>query len=176
MPTSDKVDLERIARALKLPLPDEVDEGSLDYASEAGHFAYEGAIKEGMTEKQAEKEREKAEIEAQDETYHQYHGAVMAAADRLFEKHGLGLMPLRKSERYPFEFKIIPIRGETWGSAAKWIVQTIDGVGMFEIPAEDYAGERKAKEFVLTHWGHIRHWPEVYGERSARDTYEKAWR
>jgi hypothetical protein len=55
------------------------------------------------------------------------------------------------------------------------IVETIDGVGMFGIPTEDWIG-KKAREFVLTHWGHVRYWPDVYGGASAQRIYERAWR
>lgn len=172
---SDKINLDQIAKMFKLPTQEDIDESNLDYASEARSAAEDYAAKEGRSAKAVEKAGLEAEREAMDEVFRNYHGAVMAAADHLFEKHALGLVPVRKSERYPYEFRIQPLAGETWSSAAKFIVQTIDGVGMFEISPDDYRGS-KAREFVLSHYGHIRYWPEVYGEASAQRIYDRSWR
>jgi hypothetical protein len=173
MPASDKIDLNKIAKIFGLPAQEEIDELNWEGVADAGHYAEEEAEKEGLSAKKVEKAREEAEMEAQDEIYHQYHNALTSVADQIFEAHGLRLVPVRQGERYPFEYRVQP-DGGGWAAAAQKIVNTISGVGMFGIPREDYV--RSPRTFVLSHLHHVRDYPEVYGTASAKRIYEGAWR
>lgn len=170
---TDKVDLDRLARMFKLPEWDSVLEANIDYVDENVRTA-EREADEDATEAELEKIREEAEIEAQDEVYSQYHGAVMSAAEQLFGEHHLELVPVKKGERYPFEFRIEPVSGKTWKDAAKQLATTINGVGLtYEDPSE-YG--RAPRQYVLSRLSWVSSYPEVYGSSSASRIYERSWR
>lgn len=170
---TDKIDLDRIAKMFDLPEWDGVLESNVDFVFENARVAEEQADKEA-TEKELKKIREEAEIEAQDEVYSNWHGAVTSAADELFGFHHLQLIPVKKGERYPFEYRIEPASGKTWSDAAKQLSTTINGVGLtYEDPSE-YG--KTPKKYVLSRLGWISRYPEVYGTSSADRIYERSWR
>ena len=170
---SDKIDLDRLAAMFKLPDWDGVLEANTDYVWENEKTAVRQA-EEGTSEKEIEKIREEAQIEAQDEVYSNYHGAVMRAAEEIFGEHHLDLVPVRKGERYPFEYRIEPSSGKTWKDAARQLATTINGVGLtYEDPSE-YT--KAPKQYVLSRLGWVRSFPEVYGTPSAARIYESSWR
>lgn len=105
-----------------------------------------------------------------------------AAANEIFEAHHLELVPVKKGERTPFEYRIKPVEGKTWEDAAYAIRETIHGVGIFDIPVErgdfgkiEFEGE-PARQWVLTRKHHMAYYPEVYGTASAERIYERSWR
>src|SRR5437867_12971863 len=115
---TDKIDLERLAKMFDLPEWNDTLENNVEYISEAGAAGAREAG-EDATEAEIEKAREKFEEAASDEIWHNYHGAVTRAAEELFGHHHLELVPVKKEERYPFEFRIEPVSGKTWKDAAK---------------------------------------------------------
>lgn len=170
---SDKIDLDRLAVMFKLPEWDSVLEANTDFIWENVKAA-EGQAEEGTSEEELEKIRQEADSEAQDEVYHQYHGAVTKAAEEIFSAHHLELVPVRKGERYPFEYRIEPSSGKTWKDAARQLAETINGVGLtYEDPSEY---NKAPRQYVLSRLGWLRSYPEVYGTPSAARIYEYSWR
>lgn len=169
----DVIDVDRLVRMLDLPAWDDVNETNVDYIGGARVAVYDEAIKEGLSEEEAEDRSLKAEQEAGDEVYRNWHGAVTSAADELFGHHHLELVPVRKAERTPFEYTVEPVAGKTWADAARELATTINGVGMVSVSAEEYA--RSPRRFVLEHLGSIAYYPDVYGTASASRIYERSW-
>lgn len=173
----DKLNIDQIAKLFDLPDYEELRESNTDYIFEAGDYAYKEALSAGASEEEAEAANMKAQEEADTELYHQWHSGVMAAADQLFEKHGLILTPGGKDD-YPYEYRVAPT--ESWGKALSAIIETINGVGMFHFSSPQeflrsgpYATARIG---VLTHLHHIASYPKVYGDTSARRIYERSFR
>lgn len=170
--------VDELAKMLKLPPWEQIDEHNVDYICENGEVAYREALKHGKSEEEAEDERMKGQEAASDERYAKWYNGVTEAAEYLLRKHGLTLVPRHKNERRPYEYHIRAYNG--WRLAAVKIVETINGVGMFEfgLPEElvrtgPYATMRQA---VLQHVHWIKDYPAVYGTISADQVYEQSWR
>lgn len=171
---TDRIDIYQLAGMFKLPNWNDIEENNFEYVHGAGHSAAMQAKEGGETEKQIEKTRNKAEEDAHEEIYRNYHASVMSAADELFGLHHLELVPIRKNDRYPFEYRIEPASGKTWSDAAKQLATTINGVGLtYEDPSE-YG--KTPKKYVLSRIGWVSQYPEVYGTASAKRIYERSWR
>lgn len=173
--TSDIVNIEKLAEDFKLPEWEDVEKLNIDNIMEAGGYARDEALKEGESEEQAEEAAQKAQDEARDELYRNWHDAVENVAEDLFETHNLTLVP--KSAAPSYEFKVEPTK--TWTEAAESIIDTINGVGMFEFKSvKEFldSGPYTLREAVLSHLHWIKRYPEVYGEPSPRRMYERAWR
>lgn len=176
--TSDKINIDQLAKMLGLPDWDKVDEMNQQHYWEmtrGGEYEDEDA-------------QMKAEEEARDEVYGQWYDAVEHAASRLFEEHGLELQPAGKwhpatrhktrAEARPHELKIVP--SVSWDDAAEKIRRTIDGVGAVHVGGSlreflDIEGSTP-RQAVLSHLGAIKHYPEVYNSASAGQLYERHWR
>jgi hypothetical protein len=172
----DVVNLDELAKVFDLPTSEDLNE-NWEYAADAGHYAYEQALKDEYTEREAEAAREKAEQAAQDEQYHTWHNAVTGAIEDLFGAHGLSLEPRGRDQRWAFEYRIVPEK--SWEDAAEKIMTTINGVGQFEFrDLEEFleSGPYTARQAVLTHWQWIKDYPAVYGDYSAQRRYERAVR
>lgn len=170
---TDKIDLARIVKMFDLPDEEAIWESNWEYLAEARSIARKEAD-EDATEEEIEKAENEAENAAQEEIWGNYHNAVTSAADQLFEVHDLELVPVRKGERYPFEFRIQPVSGKTWKDAARKLAATINGVGLtYEDPSE-YG--RAPRQYVLSRLGWVSSYPEVYGSSSASSIYERSWR
>lgn len=168
-----KKNVDELAKLLGLPEITDVDEFSANYVWESGHEAMKQAKKDGASDKAAEKAQNAAEIAAGDEVYGNWHGAVMAAVDDLFEKHLLMVVPRKSKSSLPHEFEVHPVRGKTWDDAAREIVKTIDGVGMAAVAPDDL---KPPMQFVAGHLHWIKMYPEVYGSASAERIYQSNWR
>jgi hypothetical protein len=174
---ADVRNIDQLAKLFGLPDWDEVDERNVDYRFEAGSYAEREAREDGATEEEAEEAGLKAEQEAQDEVYRNWHSGVEAAAEDLFNAHGLALIGRGKAEPWYYEYKIAPER--SWKDAAGKIMDTINGVGYFYFNSlREFldSGPYTARQAVLEHLGYISDYPEVYGSSSARSIYERAWR
>lgn len=117
-----------------------------------------------------------AQQAAEAEVYGKWHGAVMRVAEDLFERHGLELVGAHGDEDYPFEYRVTP--SDSWPAAAEKIMQTINGVGMFQFDSlREFlrSGPWTAREAVLLHLGTIKDYPEVYGSSSPQRQYEAAF-
>ena len=153
-----KINIDELAEMLGITPWEKMDDLNEDYYIEAG-----GGTEEG-------------EQEARDEVFRKYHDALNNVADNLFEQHGLTLVPVGK-ERTPYEFRIVPKK--SWADAAEQIRETINGVGMFHFNSlKEFldSGPYTARQAVLQHLHYIKRHPDVYGERSARDQFERAYR
>lgn len=172
---TDRIDVDQFAKMFKLPSWESVQEQNVDYISESSGYARREGRQEDMSEEEIEAASQKAEEEASEEVYRNWHGAVTSAADELFGHHKLVLVPLRKKKTpYPFEFRIEPAHGATWGDAAKALAATIDGVGLTYEDPNEYA--RAPKNYVLSRLGWIGAYPEVYGTSNPSRIYERSWR
>jgi hypothetical protein len=172
----ERIDLNRIAQLLDLPLWESVEEHNVEYVSEAWSEARKQALGEGATESEAEEAGSAAEQEAGTDLFRNWRGAVLAAAEELFGEHGLRLEPVGDPRR-SFDFRLLP--EHSWEDAADRIAQTITGIGMFSFASGRElmeSGPWTARQAVLGHLHWIRQRPEVYGTASAGRIYERAWR
>ncbi len=169
----DRIDIDWIVDTFSLPDWEGVEESNVDFIGESGVAAYGEAVREGADEEEALKRQDMAEREAATELWSKYHGAVMDAAEEILGLHHLELEPVRRRERYPFEYRVRPASGKTWEDAARQLAQTIIGVGMVDVPAEEWA--RAPRRFVLDNLRAVRHYPEVYGTERALDIYGRGW-
>lgn len=165
--TSDKINIDQLAKMLGLPDWEDVDERNQDYYHEMAR---------GAEDEEAEM---KAQEEAQSELYGQWYDAVERVGENLFGEHGLELSQTGKqgtpSRRY--EFKVVPTN--SWNDAANKIRETINGVGDFHF--DDLAeflrvNSSTARQAVLSHLGYIRDYPAVYGGSGPRQMYDAAIR
>ncbi len=172
-----KITIDGLASLFGLESAESLDERNTDYVWESGDFAAKYALEHGASESESEAAREAAEGEAQSEVYGKWHGGVLAAAESLFEEHGLTLVPIGKGLR-PFEFRICPVKG--WKDSLRAVIETINGVGYFYFssPREflDSGPYASARVGVLTHLHWIKDHPAVYGGTSAERLFERAFR
>lgn len=158
------LNIDELAEMFKLMPWDKIDEANLDYYWECA---------KGI---EGEEEQNKAQDEARDELFYQWYDAVLHAAETLFDRHELRLVPRKKGER-SYEYIVLP--KTTWRAAAEAIRETINGVGYFHF--------NSVKEFCLSIPTNVRgvvidhlHWltrqPAVYGDTSAERLYEQHWR
>jgi len=175
---SDKINMDGIAELFGLDTYEHLHERNIDYFGDAGYEARKYALSEGASEEEADEADMKAQEEADTEMFHQWHSAVMAAAESLFEKHGLTLVPAgKKGERYPYEYKVVP--EESWEKALVPIIETVNGVGYFHFGSvKEFlrSGPYTPREGVLTHMHWIKDYPAVYGDTSAQRIYERSFR
>ena len=167
-----KATIEYLAKMFGLPAWDDVEEMNVEYFAEAYRYGMQSGVEDDGL---------KAEQEAQDEIYRQWHTAVEYAATRLFEMHGLTLQPVaaRRGPKTstPYEYRVVPAK--SWADAATKLIETINGVGYFEFGSlKEFleSGPYTAREAVLSHLGWIKDYPRVYGSDSARSLYEHSWR
>lgn len=124
------------------------------------HAVYTDAIREGLSEKDAEERASKAETDEIDERIRNYRNAVVAVAEKLFGEHNLLLEEIPKTGTY----RVIP--KESWKDSARQIMETVNGVGMFYFSSvKEFcdSGPYTPRQATLTHLHHIRSWGEVYG-------------
>jgi hypothetical protein len=160
--SSTKIDLERISKMFGLPEWNDLDERN-------GHYYWEAA--------RGAEDPEAAEQEAREDLYRNWHDAVTGVAERLFGTHGLEIEPVRKSERTPFEYKIVP--KVDWKDAANKIRETLNGIGYHHYSSlKEFldSGPYTAQQAVLSHLGTMSEYPAVYGGQSARSLYDAAMR
>ena len=166
-----------IAGLLGLYTFDALDDDSMDYRFEAGQHAYEEALRRGLDEDAAETARDYAEEEISRDLFSQWHGAVMQAAERLFDAHGLKLVPVHPRHLQCTQFKVLPTT--TWKNAANEIRKTINGVGMFYFASvREFCNAMPdtPRGTALTHLHWLVEYPRVYGTTTARSMYERAFR
>lgn len=174
---TDRMGVDGIALMFGLPQWSDFEERNQNNIWDQGNHAYRSALEDGKREATAEKAREKAEREAQDDYFSAWHDGVMGFADKAFESHGLELVPVpgrRKSAR-PYYYKVEPQK--SWRDAAEQIIETINGVGMFyfgSVADLRRSGPYKSdREAVLEHIHHIPSAAEVYGSPSAERTFDR---
>jgi hypothetical protein len=170
--TSDKITIDQLAKMFGLPDWDKIDVMNQQHYWEMSRGA---------------DDEEEAETAARDEVYGQWYDAVESAASKLFEEHGLELQPAgkwhpstyakTKAERRPGQLKIVP--SNSWSDSADKIRETVNGVGTFHFnDLREFlsSGPYTARQAVLSHLGHIKSYPAVYGGSGAHQLYERAWR
>jgi hypothetical protein len=160
---ADVLTISELAKMFGLPEWDEVDEMNQDYYWELARGS------EDETE---------AESAAQHEVYGQWYDAVEQVAAKLFGEHGLELGPRNtKDSDRPYELRVTP--KTTWNEAATKIISTINGVGYFHFSSlKEFldSGPYTARQAVLEHLSYVRRAPEVYGDTSPRQLYERYFR
>jgi hypothetical protein len=175
-PTSDRVDLNDLASSFKTQTIDDFGErvhSSLDVYG----YAYKQALKEGLSEADADEAAQKVEQDEADEAVFKYMDAVQAVAEKLYGEHGLMLDPVDRNSRHPFVFRVRP--EVSWNDAANKIRQTINGVGMFHFhDLREFlsSGPYTAREAVLQHLHWIADHPRVYGNGTARSMIDRRLR
>lgn len=178
-PTSSVVNIDDLAKLFELPTSEEIDESVCQHGGAYG-YAYKRATSDGESEEKAEELAQAAEQEEREEAYHKWYDAVEYVARSEFEEHGLQLTQAYKrirgrkvdSER-PYELRVIPV--ESWRDAAGKIMNTINGVGMFEFSSvKEFmdSGPYTAREAALQHTHWINRRAEVYGDASPRSKYD----
>jgi hypothetical protein len=167
---SDKITIDQLAKLLELPDWEKIDEMNQQHYWE---------MSRGAEDEEAQLEAERAE---QDKVYRKWYDAVEHAAEKLFGEHGLELLAMKHTRKIqqnyrPHQLKIIP--SKSWSDAADMIRETISGGGWpydFNNLREFLdSGPYTARQAVLSHLGHVRNYPAVYGGISARQMYENAW-
>jgi len=169
----------KLAELFGITSLDDLEARNDDYFGDFFVAARDEALKEGATETEADEAGFKADGEARDELYQQWHNGVTSAVEELFGRHHLEVVGRRKAERYPFEFVVRPVAGKTWADAADEIRVTINGVGYFEFrDLREFldSGPWTAKQAVEGHLHWIKDYSEVYGTDSAQRIYERAFR
>ena len=153
VPTSNRIDMDRICKLLKVQTLED--------------------FRERIWDLQAEEESE---------TVNAYIDAVMYVMKECFDKHGLELVAVRpKGKRAlkdwdpdrAWEYRVQPCPGRDWCDCANNIRATINGVGMFGFASlHEFldSGPYTAREAVLTHLGWCPDWYDVYegGKASSR--------
>jgi hypothetical protein len=176
-----KITLERLAGMLGLPHLDQVLERNADYIAEGGRQAEQAAIDEDQgASADASTAFEDGEHAAEAELVDQWSDGVLAAAEPIFFAHELDLEPVKprnKRDRV-WEYKIVP--RTSWEAAARKIITTINGVGMFHFDSvRDFIEGGSCsgpKDAVLSHLGHLRSYPDVYGTQSPSRLFEQGFR
>ena len=170
---SDTVNTDDLAKLFDIPTWDDISERN-DY-SEAYSAGRREALKEGLSEDEADEQGQKWEQAEQDEGFNKWHDGLMHVAEELFGQHNLELTPKGKhGGKRAFEFKVSPTK--SWTDSAAKIVETINGVGQFEFRGvKDFmeSGPYTAREAVLHHLHQISNYPEVYGGGSASSMYDR---
>jgi hypothetical protein len=148
------------------------------------HAGYQEAIREGKSEEEAEEQGQKWEWAEQEEIFRNYKNAVEGIADKMFGDHDLVLVEKKvrpKGAKKDVTYSIYKIAPETtWDNAAMKIIDTINGVGMFEFSnlkefksSGPYSSSRDA---VLQHLHWMKRRPEVYGDARPNALFERAMR
>ncbi len=158
LPTSNKVDIDRLCKMLGVDTLSKREDWLFDEGAEnAQHLS-------------------------------DYRDAVLSTAEELFDRHGLQLVPILRRTRSkkvmsknpdPWQFRVMPSPGRTWGSAALQIMRTINGVGMFGFSnLREFldSGPYTRREAVLKHLGWIPSWYEVYEGSKASSRVDKRMR
>jgi hypothetical protein len=165
--TSDKINIDQIAKLLGLPDWDRIDDLNQSHYWE---------MSQGVADEEEQLDAERA---AQDDVYNQWYDAVEHTADNLFGEHGLEIKPTGKqgTEKRRYDFKIVP--QNSWNDAADKIRETINGVGDFHFDnLTEFlrSGPYTARQAVLSHLGYIKRYPAVFGGLGPNQMYEQAWR
>lgn len=174
-----KLTIYELQKKLELPEYDDLYERNVDYISEAGsgwaaekreELAEDEDISEEAREEEIEMAQQKGEQEAEKELFSNWYGAVEHAAEEIWGFHGLDI----RTGHAGTAFIVTPKVGKTWHDVARQIAITINGVGMVEVSAEEYA--RSPRKWVLEHLGAMKYQPDVYGTASATRIYENSFR
>lgn len=176
VPVQDKISANELAELLEIRSPDDfwddVTRGESSYS-----YVYDAALREGMTEEEAEEAAQKAEQEELDEAMEKYWSGLEDAAETLFGHHALDVDRVMKRGEWTGQYKISP--RATWKDAAAEIMGTINGVGTFYYSSvKEFldSGPYTPRQAVLTHLHWIKQYPDVYGTKSAGRIFESALR
>jgi hypothetical protein len=170
---SDIFTADAIAKTFGIPSLEDVAESTWEYVADAGHYASNEALKEGGTEQEAEKAREKAEEVAGSAIYNTWKSSFEDALSSGFAEYAdLDIKPLAKEE---WRYKVSP--KTSWERSAVKLIDIINGVGYFYFrDLKDFlrSGPYTARTAVLGHIHWIRSAPAVYDASIAR-RYERNW-
>lgn len=105
-----------------------------------------------------------------EEQFNAYYDAVVNTSKYLFEQHNLYL-----ESKKPFIYCVQPV--VSWKDSANEIIETINGVGMFEfLSVKEFleSGPYTPMMAVMNHLHWIPDWVRVYGRGTAADlVYQK---
>jgi hypothetical protein len=171
--STDRIDIDQLAKLFHLPAFDDVQERNWEYIANAGDDAIRASDYDEENS-EAEKLREDAEQAAGEELYSKWYDAVEHVADELFGEHGLDLKPVDKRIKLrAYTLRIVP--HVSWNDAADRIRETINGVGEFyfeDLQEFLMSGPWTARQAVLAHLGYIRSYPAVYGGPGPNQIYD----
>jgi hypothetical protein len=174
--TSDKLDMDRICRLLKVDTLDQRTEWLERHAC--------GSLWGTASEDWTEEQNMAYELEQMTEASNAYVDAVMHVMHDCLDKHGLELVAVPpKSKRAlrtwdpdrSWEYRVQPTPGRTWRDVADNVRRTINGVGMFVFDTTREfldSGPYTAREAVLQHLGWIPDWYDVYEGRKVATLVE----
>jgi hypothetical protein len=174
MKTKAVITLNELCRAFHVETIDDFQERVTMNGDRTYGCVYRDALAEGASEEDAEKRALDAESEELGEACDRYRSAVLSVAEKLFKEHKLSLTEMKRDR---FRFRVTP--DETWRDAAREIIQTINGVGMFRFESvREFcaSGPWTPKEAVLGHLHWIADWPDVYEGTKARSMVDRALR
>ena len=165
----DVITFDRLAALVNMSSPDQIEE----HIDEQVAGLFDRLLAQEYTEEEAQKieDRERRDL------YMPYYNEVVGDADRLFEAHGLTLIPklpkgyARKSRKGvsldqppSWDFKIVPTK--SWNDALSQIRMTMNGMGYFHFNSNKEfleSGPYTAREAVLKHLGTMGDYRKVYG-------------
>mgnify|MGYP001576208255 CR=1 FL=1 len=177
LPKSDQRTIDGLAELIGVDDYETIREHNSDYVWETAHYQWDGgdvseddAAHDAFMEFMGQFEDELV--------FRPWHHGVYEAAARMFDDHGLSLVPVGRvrAGQLPYLYKITPT--STWRAAADKIIDTINGVGYFNFSSVKTFTNQSGgttREAVLDHLHHMRRRPEVYGDHPYRRTYERAW-
>jgi hypothetical protein len=132
-------------------------------------YAHKEAIEAGKTEEEAEGFAMQAEEDEATEAIEKYTKAVMKVVNELYAEHDLELVETDRT-CYPYKFQVVP--KVSWRESAKKIIETINGVGMFEFRNVDEflrSGPYTPRSGVMSHLHWVADHPMVYeGTKASR--------
>lgn len=174
--TKDIFDLQELASLLDLPKFDDFEFDDTSYGQ-----GYDAAIEEGKTEDEAMEQGVKWEEGEQKEVFRKYRNAVEHVAEQIFDQHGLIIveekktLPKSKGGGSYSLYKVAPEK--SWDEAVNRILETINGVGMFEFNSRrefiDSGPYKSSKDAVLQHLHWMKRRPEVYGDTRPRRMFDR---
>ena len=171
--------LDEIAELLGVEAPDLYFERLIQnmVGGEEYEYSYRQALKEGLSEGQAEEAALAAEGEVISEYENAYIEALTATAEHYFGVHQFTLRPAKKNSNWSFKVGAL---NKNWKLPASRILETINGHGVFEFSTiEDLRDSIPVETFrqaALEHLQWIRHYGEVYGQASPQEMINRRLR
>lgn len=153
-----KIDIEQLCESVGVKTPCDYFDGGEVWIN-AYDAAYDYAKSLGL---EGEAARERAEADAEKEEsriFDAYVGAVVQAAQKLYDAHGLMIV---EGEKYTYTVK----PKVSWKDAAAQVIETINGVGYFHFGSVGEflrSGPYTPKQAVTSHLHWLKRYPDVYG-------------
>ncbi len=166
---SETIDMLINVMSLDLPMGEEAKESFMDYPSESYNYVLKQAKEDGYTDEQAEEKAMEAEDKERSEEFEKYQQSIVRTLNYLLNFHDIELE--EKGKKYYL------VTQKSWKEVADKVATTITGHGMFEYNSGKELKEglscKTYCEAAIQHLHWLKHYTEVYGERSYRSVYER---